>query len=211
MRAAVVTTLALGLFGLSGCELYVLSSLGDDDDPPESIAVPPNLYGDSSLEIRNSELSGDLGRVRQFQGGVWLEQGYQYGDQANVDVHARDVRSDWAVMNLVTIYGGLDNAALTPGATFEFGGADDYYYGGSTSMYITVLGCAGPSNESWDFDSSADQVSVEVQEGSEPGARILAYAATWSDATDYSGRSLGQQTVRGSFEYRIPSSTAPTN
>lgn len=152
----------------------------------------------ATLDVGESQLSGSVGYVRGFAGGVWLEHGEDHADVSTVSIHARDISARWAVLAKLTFRGGIARAELAPGASFEFGATTPYSRAG---LHISLLGCSGPSEASWAFDRSADLVGVRVRQGSEPGTRLLVFEATWLDwpAEDM------RQTVTGSFEYRVPS------
>lgn len=203
MRSAALA-LVLGVVCLPGCELALLGALGDDE-PDETLAPPYTYEGQGAIDIRSARLSGTMGHVDGFEGGIWLEQGFDYGGQSSVEIQSRDASANWAVMTMVTVEGGLAHESLTPGASLSFDGG---YATSGRPMFISVLGCAGSADGGWDFDSTADHVDVQVRQGSEPGTQVLDYAATWYDPTDYSGHRLGRQTVTGSFEYRIPTTDA---
>jgi hypothetical protein len=196
-----LTRLALvGLIGgttvlTAGCWEIVLGIelLANDDsssDPYVSYDAGP--YGArGTFDVTAQSLRGDLG-PRSFEGGVWMQSGYDYGGEASIEIDARNRDEDWNVMTRLDIEGGLAHPDLVPGAVLTF---DDYYSSrdrGGARAYISVLGCAGPADGGWDFDSHADQVTVEVQEGSSPDYRRLHFVATWDDAS----------TVEGTVEYR---------
>lgn len=44
---------------------------------------------------------------------------------------------------------------------------------------VTLQGCAGPAVGSYDFDGHADQVDIQISEGTQPGERVLSFVATF--------------------------------
>ncbi len=166
---------------------------GDDAGPSYYADADGGTYdpygGDQAVDVTAQSLRGDLGAVR-FDGGVWMQSGYDYGDSASIEVDARDTAADWRVMAALTIQGGLGHADLVPGAVLTFRSDSPDYSG--TRLYISLLGCSGPANGGWDFDNQADQVTVEVSEGSSADYRQLHFVGTWNDGS----------TVDGTVEYR---------
>src|SRR5690606_32290231 len=126
------------------------------------------------VDIRAESLSGSLGAVRDFEGGIWLESGYDYGGVASLSVESRNRDEGWAVMAALTVEGGLSHPDLVPGAVFTFR-SDEYDYGyGEDRLYVSLLGCSGPADGYWEFDRNADEVTIQVQEGELPGQRVIA-------------------------------------
>lgn len=182
----------------AGCwELALAIGLSDDGSSEPSTAPPPtdpysDPYTEGAIDFRAETLSGDLGAVRGFEGNIWQESGYEYGDVASIQVDSRNRDEGWAVMAALTVEGGLDHPDLVPGAVFTFRG-DDYGYGyDAERLYVSLLGCSGPADAYWEFDQTADEVTLQVQEGSTPDHRRIAYTGTWSDGS----------TVSGTLEYR---------
>lgn len=180
----------------AGCwelALGIALSGGDSAEPsPAPSRDYTDPYTEGAIDFRAESLSGDLGAVRGFEGNIWQESGYEYGDVASIQVDSRNRDEGWAVMAALTVEGGLDHADLVPGAVFTFRSDDfDYGYGGER-LYVSLLGCSGPADGYWEFDQTADEVTIEVQEGSTPEHRRIAYTGTWSDGS----------TVSGAVEYR---------
>lgn len=161
-------------------------------DPYADPAYDPyaDPYSSGVLEVRNESLSGTLGEVRGFEGNIWMESGYDYGGVASLQVDAKSTEEDWAVMAALTIEGGLDHPDLVPGAVLTFR-YDDYScdYSGEESrqLHVSLLGCSGPADAYWEYDVTADEVTIEVQDGSTPESRRIAYTGTWSDGSTVQG------------------------
>lgn len=126
-------------------------------------------YG--NLDLRGGQIAGDIGTVRGLDEEARLRNGYGDETYASLEVHADN--EDGAAMNLVEVWGGLDR--LEPGTRQTFRPEDTDYEGDELS--VQVIGCAGPSAYDWQYDAPADEVEVEVSEGSEPGVLRLDYTA----------------------------------
>jgi len=181
----------------AGCwEIALAIALaGGDDEPYSDPYTDPysdpyaDPYSSGVLEVRNESLTGTLGEVRGFEGNIWMESGYDYGGVASLQVDAKSTEEDWAVMAALTIEGGLDHPDLVPGAVLTFR-YDDYSYdysGESRHLHASLLGCSGPADGYWEYDVTADEVTIEVQEGSTPESRRIAYTGTWSDGSTVQG------------------------
>jgi hypothetical protein len=102
-------------------------------------------------------------------------------------------------MTSLTIEGGLDHPDLVPGAHLVFNNAARYdtYYEPTTEpvLFVSVLGCSGPTQGNYTYDSTADETVVDVEAGLNPGDVNIFFTATYSS---YSGT---PQVVEGSFGY----------
>lgn len=157
------------------------------DDPYYSDpSYDAGTFDDGAVDVTATSLGGALGEHR-FDGGIWMQSGYDYGGYASIEVDARDRDEGWSVMALLDVEGGLQHPDLVPGAVLTFRDAD--YYSGDTSsrVFVSLLGCAGPVDGGFDFDRRADEVTIEVLEGSTRDARVLHYTGTWSDGSTLDG------------------------
>ena len=183
----------------AGCwEIALAIALAEGDDEPYSDPYTDpysdpyaDPYSSGVLEVRNESLTGTLGEVRGFEGNIWMESGYDYGGVASLQVDAKSTEEDWAVMAALTIEGGLDHPDLVPGAVLTFRYDDYSYYSDygaeSPQLHVSLLGCSGPADSYWEYDVTADEVTIEVQEGSTPESRRIAYTGTWSDGSTVQG------------------------
>ncbi len=192
---AIVTKLSLvallSSVSLTNAGCWQLLALLDRDDEPAT--TDDYGYSSESLEVEAQSLNGDLGAVQDFDGNVYMEEGYEYNDVATMSVYSRNYEQDWNVMTAVTVEGGLDRPELEPGSTATFQNSD-YTYSTEVDgqLHVSVLGCSGPAAGGWDFDRTADQVTVTVEEGSDADHRVMHYTATWDDGSQ----------VQGAVEYR---------
>jgi len=170
------TFLAFALTTLSGC-VFDMDGWGYDD------ADYGYGYGESELNADDGALRGDLGNIADFDGNARISDAYGYDDYAYIEMHAEG--RNWWTMNGVTIEGGIDHPELVDGATLTFH-QDDRYYGGSGSLYVSVLGCSGPETGNWDYDRTAEEVTVTVRELED--RKVIDYVATFpEDGGEVSG------------------------
>lgn len=153
-----------------------------------------------TVMIDRGTVRGDMGSVRGFSGDAWLQQATGGPGYGSVELQAQG--DGWATMAMLSFDGGLDHAALVPGAHLEFD-LNTYQatYDGSSGLFITVIGCAGDRPNEWSFDQSATKTTIDVSVGSAPGRLRIDFSATFDDG--YGNR----QTVTGSFEMET---VAPT-
>lgn len=199
----VLTIAGMGVLNAGCWEIALAVALADNDsttDVDPYYYDEPYYYDDPyyyepytevTVDVRNQGIQGNLGPVRGFEGNIWQEQGYQYGGVATLQVDARSYPENWAVMAALTVEGGLDHPDLVPGAILTFSGYDYTY--GSDRLYISLLGCSGEADGYWDFDVTADEVTVQVSESDTPGYLRLDYTGTWSDGS----------TVQGTVDYQL--------
>jgi len=155
------------------------------------------------LAVRNSTLAGDMGPVEGFSDGIWLEQGETAHRWAWVEIQSTDRSAGWAAMSRLHIDGGME--LLEPGLvrTFEGGTLGEPGFsedpGGEPTLFEDVVGCSGQTPGEWEWDVPAEQVEIEVDEGSEAGWVEVRFEAT------FRGFDLPEtQVVTGSFEVERP-------
>jgi hypothetical protein len=147
----------------------------------------------ATAQVGQAEVfQGTLGEIGSFSSEAAELRITASGSYATVRIDAVNAAARWWAMNNLTISGGLDHAALRPGAhlTFSRAGAAP----GATGLRVTALGCSGPSRNVYTYDRNADSVDVDVMPGSEEGRNRMVFTARF----DHGGAT---QTVQGSFEY----------
>lgn len=153
---------------------------------------PPTYEEPGTVMVDQGTVRGDLGSVEGFSGDAWLQQAY--GSPGYTSVELQTQGSGWATMALLSFEGGIDHGALTPGAHLEF---DLQSYGltydGTSSLFVTVVGCSGDQPNDWSFDQTATSVTIDVSAGSTPDRVRIDFTARF----DYAGRT---QVITGSFE-----------
>ncbi len=150
--------LATALCFSSGCLFPDFFDVGDDDY---------SGYG-NELETSNPSLQGELGE-REFVGErARVTESYSFTNQTSIEIHVSNRRG--AAMNVLNLNVSVEDIEV--GDIYE-NNVDDY------DTDVDILGCAGPSEGNWDFDSYADQATVTVHEGSTPDSVVLVYEARW--------------------------------
>ena len=166
------TKLSLALLtamALPGCYL----DLGGPGSFDESIEPPPptsTWEGTNELDVDTAQLEGRLGGF-SANANAWVAS--TYGDQyfASIDIRARGARG--VIMNSLAISGNIQE--LEAGTVYE--------PGAPAGLTFSMIGCAGPEDNLWDYDRSTDDVEVSVEEGPEAGTVELFYTATFEDGS----------------------------
>jgi hypothetical protein len=174
----------------------------DDSEDWEAEADPDTDYDPYTYEqpvtITDSALAGDMGPVRGFDDEDPMHNGWAYDGWATVEIHALGQNGSEAAMTIFEIEGGIDHPGLRPGAHYEFSWGDyNYDTQFDRPLRMDVIGCSGPNEGDWVYDQMADDVAVDVSEGSTPGTVVVDFSATF---TVYDMDETEQQTVVGSFE-----------
>ncbi|MFZ9889017.1 MAG: hypothetical protein ACO3JL_16090, partial [Myxococcota bacterium] len=149
-------------------------------------------YYAGNLEVTDGALRGDIGPVRNIDTQASRLSGYQDDWYASVEVRART--DGGAAMSLVNIHGGLD--ALQPGMRRTFR-AGDYPSGASDELFVDVMNCSGNVEDAWDYDVAADEVTVEVSEGSTPDTLRVDYTTRTAEHDPFLGLPTGSVTEAG--------------
>jgi hypothetical protein len=177
----------------TGCMFDYLTDW-DDDDTYYDDYEDPYAYSEATVEIDDAYLAGDLGNYEGFVEPAYETSGNTYGDNTTVEIHGGE---DYWVMTRLEIQGSLQHRDLAPGAHLEF---DNSTYGwddsGEPQLFVSVVGCSGPSHGDWDYDSTAGRVVVDVEQGPTPNDRVVHFQADY----DYEGT---VQVLDGSFGYTV--------
>lgn len=156
----------------------------------------------SEEDAPSTESVAQVGQAEMFQGTLGQIEGFASeaaelrisgsGSYATVRIDAVNTTARWWAMNNLTISGGLDHAALRPGAHLTFSRTGTAT--GATGLRVTALGCSGPSRGNYTYDHTAERVDVDVLPGTEEGRNRMVFTAHYA----HEG---AMQTVQGSFEY----------
>jgi hypothetical protein len=180
------------------CGDYECEETYDESGSDTVDAYDTGDYTSQSVQVTNSTLSGDMGEVQGFSDESPMNSGYSYDGYASVEIHATGTNGTDAAMAIVEISGGLDHPNLQPGAHFHFD-AGDYAYGSyDQPLSMDVVGCSGPAEGNWVFDTLADGVDVDVSQGNQTGNIAIDFTATFTAYDDMGDTHL--QEVVGSFE-----------
>ena len=144
-------------------------------------------WGSSSSNLTTSDpdMNGGVGGVT-VAGDAWVNTAYSYDGYAHIDLRARG--RGGVIMQAIDI-DGIERLRVGDSYTVDsIGRYDDDAY-----PYVSVLGCSGPSDGNWDFDSTADEVIVQVDPGPIANTIQINVTARWDG---YYGEP--SQTVQGS-------------
>lgn len=168
---AILTILAAA----PGC-MFDYPGWGDDDWTSSS---------SSRLSTSDPDMVGGIGGVN-VTGDAWINDAYAYDSYAHIDLRARGAGG--VIMQAIDIE-GIDRLRIGDSYTVDgIGRYDDDAY-----PYVSVLGCSGPSDGNWDFDSSADEITVQVDPGPTTNTMRINVTARWDGYYDEPS-----QTVEGS-------------
>jgi len=157
-------------------------------------------YGDyNNLDVGQARTFGTMGPVNDIS-GLASANGYQDDDYTAVDLVVQN--NSGAAMHMLSFTGDLNS--LERGEKYTFN-ADNYDYGrdfdaesGSTSsIFATSTNCSGTGEVgAWDYDTQADEVSLTVTDGEQPGELNVAYETISSDSLFGSDVSGGEFTLQ---------------
>ena len=189
----------IAILALTGCYIDIGDGYGDDGYYDDGYYYE----GETTVPASASLHRGDMGSVHGFDGHIIDVTASNYGGYGSVTVISENRADGWAAMSILNINGGLDHPDLVPGRRFTFSSSDYGYDDGSgtSPLHVSLIGCSGPQNGSWDFDQGADSVEVEVVDTGTVGTVEVRYAASFN-AYDYETGATTPQTVEGSFRYR---------
>ena len=187
----------LGALGLGGCYY----DFGHDGDTAGSGSTGSSSSSSSSATRwtgRADTFRGDLGRVVAFDGAQATVAGSDYGtSSSSVRIDAENTSAQWWAMTQLSVSGSLNHPALVPGAHMVFNPQSRASYrsiNGAPPLFVTALGCSGPRLNSYTYDHSAEEVTVDVSAGPTPDTRQLAFDAKFAGPS-------GEQHVTGSFVF----------
>lgn len=190
MKRAIQASGALSaglLLAVTGCVVQRDTGGYENADIVPYEAQPASDYGDtvdtgrtpSNLQLSGASLRGNVGDVGVDGDAAWVD-GYADGEYASVYTTV-DEAMNGAVMTIVDFEGGLSHASLAPGSRTVYN-ADDLYTRSSGDLFVTVIGCSGPNAGAWEFDQTADVVTIDVIEDPDSdSARLFEYTARFDD------------------------------
>jgi hypothetical protein len=186
----------------TGCMREFRSWLRDDgstdytySDPSYSDPYYDPYTPETNIVVQDGILAGAMGDYSGFEAVAYEQTAYDYGYSANVRL---DAGEGYWVMTSFNIEGGLNHPDLAPGAHLVFDNAARYdtYYEPSAEpeLFVSVVGCSGPSQGDYTYDDTATEVVVDVEQGLTENDRVILFTATY----DHYGT---PQVVEGSFGY----------
>jgi len=179
---------------LSGCTFDFDRGYWEED---VRYAEPVGYDASGTLEVEAVDLRGDLGTVRGFSGGIWLDEGDGWDGYSQVQIQSQSAGA-WAVFVQVEVDAGF--AALEPGQRYRFEGWGDGGYAGAP--HVRVMGCSGPRPDDWSYDQYADSVDVVVQDSTRPGwiqVEVVAHFESWDEV----GSGTTTQDMHTTFEVQV--------
>jgi hypothetical protein len=190
-----LSLVSVAVFVFPGClELALIQALenkdgGDDGDVVSPAYAEPTYddsyddtsYATTAIDVRNASLSGDMGDVRDFADDDATHAAYDYGTESSIEIHARATDGS-AAMAILEIQGGVGNADIAPGAHYQFAN----YESTPNGLYMSVIGCSGPSEGEWYFDEQASDMSVDVSATPE-GTTVIDFSARFSSGQSVIG------------------------
>jgi hypothetical protein len=178
-----------------------LATPSDDNylPPPEDIQSNPTdePWVDPStqpLTLRAGFLRGAVGPVIGLADDANDLQGTQMDGWTTVQTTVSD--STRLAMTIVELMGNLDQ--LERGKTYTYG-VDGYAAEDPNAPWLAIVGCSAADNpeEGLDFDQSAEEVSITVDEPDETSLDV-AYDARFVEYDEY-GRASAETMVHGRF------------
>ncbi|MFT5354096.1 MAG: hypothetical protein ACI9KE_001297 [Polyangiales bacterium] len=173
MKTKLALTLLCAL-AIPGCYMDLGSGSGGIDEPLTPRGSTP-FEVNNDLNVTQPQIEGRLGDF-SANGEGYVANAYGDGNWANIDIRVRGDRG--VIMNALNIEGGLDS--LEVGQTYRSSARD---YDAPAGLYFSMVGCSGPSDNVWEYDRSADEIEVSVEEGPEEGTIELFYNASFEDGS----------------------------
>lgn len=166
----------LGLSVLGGC---YYGDYGDSGGDWSAGGRPvPSPYdpgsGVSTLELRGGYLTGTVGPATGLSAPAFELTGMRSGGMDAVQLTVQDARSDSYAMVGLSISPSLDDAQWAVGTTYV--STTDTYGGYDGVTWVSGIGCQGPRPGAWDYDVPADDVTMQVERGSQPGSRLVRFS-----------------------------------
>jgi|GEM_PF-1748101 len=164
------------------------------EDTPSAWAESPPMTEPHVEEdgLLSGHLTGTMGPVTVDTDAVhfntWKEQTF-----TEINTVAPDADGG-AAMTILLFNGPLSELEVGVAQRFSWDGN-----GTNDGMWVDAIGCSGPQEGRWTyFDVPAEEVDVVVDEGEEPGTRVLAYAAHFDE-----GYTTSATTVMGHIVYNV--------
>lgn len=140
-------------------------------------------FTESNIQVGEGRLVGDVGGLTAIDESARVN-GSHDANFTVLEVVVQNERG--SAMNLLQIYGGVDNDQLAPGSRLTFNlDAPDY---SGDSVFVDGIACSGPGEPgAWDYDEPLESVEVEVEAGEEENMRRLNFTtlASGQEATGY--------------------------
>lgn len=181
-KPILLTVLAAGL--TTGC--YTENPMPGPEDGAYTQSFDEQLPTDNpnyealvgQLPVRQGNLDGSIGTVDGLRRDAEFDVS-GWGEPYYASIYTVGWGRNGAAMTILEVEGGLNNAALEPGAHFEF---DIYDNEPGADLHAYVVGCSGPEENEWEFDQVADNTTIDVSEHpSDPDVLVLDYTGEFTD------------------------------
>lgn len=202
-RTAVVWVgLVAAAVATSGCDTFLFPGMDAawECDGALGCADSDGLRG-APLETGAGELAGDFGRSRLEVPAAASVVGWHDPGTWGMALSTVEVQTDqdgWLSMAVVDLYGGVDHPDFASGAPVTYRIDDDV-----ADSFALVTGCAGTNPAWWDFDTLADEVTVQVQpHPTDPAMRVVSFTAVFTQEGWTAPFPDGRTRLSGRFEVR---------
>ncbi len=156
---------ALALAGFSGCAGF---DPWDDLEPETPVRATP---GTNALGASAPVANGEIGGVQALgEHVVWEATTFDdpyYGEQTYIEIRTQS--DEGVTMQGLTLHVGV--ADLEPGDSFDSNGSDP-------DREVDLLGCSGENHGFLDYETTPDELHVEVEEGPTDDTLRLDWEAT---------------------------------
>ncbi len=117
-------------------------------------------YGDwGNIDAFDARIQGDIGNLAGIDGDAVVA---GYSEDRYADLEVTTVGANGSAMHMLTINGGLNHAAMVPGAHLEFTG-DGYADTNANDLHVMSMNCSGSGQPGdWEYDEPADRVALDI-------------------------------------------------
>ena len=189
-HALALSLLFVGCYDPSSSPRSNFRGLGEPAPTPTiTTPVGPTRPGSSpspavSPVQPGATFEGSLGAVQDFSSNA-VEIRFE---RDAVQIDAVNPSAGWWVMTHMTFSRPLSDPAWEMGRVYTF----DVGRAPNGPLSVSALSCSGPSRGHYTYDSSTFRMTMHIEPGSTPGARLVTFAQYWIEAP---------HVVTGSFEY----------
>lgn len=188
-----LTTIVV-LIGSIGSGCLFERGAGSDYTYAAPDASPSLGYAERPLSVRDATLQGSAGEVVI---GEPVTARIAYATVSRDGSATLELRAMGRGGALMQLYRIADFPDLAPGDELVVDNVEYRSYD-SPPLPAETVGCSGPRDGEWTFDTSADQVVLQVVEGPQPGTLRLNLTSLFDDPIR-----VGYQSVQGSVVVRL--------
>jgi hypothetical protein len=187
-RQSLLISSVVGVLLLVGCggeqeaEGYSESeyeSLPQATNTQEDLDFERNDSFAGNMNLSNGALHGQVGTVFVHENAAATD-GYQEQGLTIIFISAETDQSLFA-MTMLEFHGGLSDFDLAAGESVTYNIYDKYEVTNGET-FVQVVGCSGEDPSDWEYDESAQSVTLLVEEGDLEGHMTYQYTARFVDA-----------------------------